>query len=134
MPAPDEPAFDPWRERLEPELRTLENGALLVGHSLGGSVLLKVLAEGGGFPRIGGLFLVAAPFWGARGWTLDEFVLREGFADQLPEIPRVFVYHSRDDDTVPFSHLELYARALPQATARPLDEFGHLFEAPAPRS
>jgi predicted alpha/beta hydrolase family esterase len=132
MPDPDAPAFDSWRERLEPELRALGDGALLVGHSLGGSVLLKVLSEAGRFPAIAGLFLVATPFWSARGWKVDEFVLREDFAERLPEIPRVFLYHSRDDDTVPFDHLELYARALPHATVRPLDAFGHVFEAPCP--
>jgi predicted alpha/beta hydrolase family esterase len=132
MPKPDAPAFAPWRDRLEPELRALEDDALLIGHSLGGSVLLKVLSEGGGFPRFGALFLVATPFWGTKGWRVDEFVLREDFAKALPAIPRLFIYQSRDDDTVPSAHGELYARALPRATTRLLDGFGHVFEAPCP--
>jgi hypothetical protein len=36
---------------------------------------------------------------------------------------RVFLCHSRDDDVVPFGHLALYARALPQATVRELDGY-----------
>ncbi len=132
MPDPDNPAFSRWRGPVDAGLRALEDDALLIGHSLGGSVLLKVLSEGREFPRIGGLFLVAVPFWGSGGWDVDEFVLGEHFAERLPPISRVVLYHSRDDDSVPFAHLERYARALPQATVRALDGFGHLFEAPCP--
>jgi predicted alpha/beta hydrolase family esterase len=130
MPDPDQPAFNRWRGPLERELRALDDGALLIGHSLGGSVLLKVLSEARDFPRIAGLFLVATPFWGEGGWDVEEFVLGEHFAERLPVIPRVVLYHSRDDEMVPFAHLDRYARALPQAKVRPLDGFGHLFEAP----
>jgi predicted alpha/beta hydrolase family esterase len=130
MPEPDNPSFLRWRGPVERELCALDDGALLIGHSLGGSVLLKVLSEARDFPRIAGLFLVAVPFWGAGGWDVEEFVLGDDFAKRLPEIPRVVLYHSRDDDSVPFAHLDRYARALPLATVRPLDGFGHLFEAP----
>ena len=40
----------------------------------------------------------------------------------------MFLYHGRDDRTVPFSHLALYAKALPNAIVRPLDGRGHQFE------
>jgi uncharacterized protein len=125
MPDPDDPAYAPWQERLENELAALDDDVILVGHSLGGSVLLKSLSERKPRRRIAGMFLVATPFWGAE---LDEFVLREDFAARLPRIPRVVLYHSRDDDEVPFAHLGRYARALPRATVRELDGYGHLFE------
>jgi serine hydrolase len=128
MPEPDSPAYAPWHERLEKELAALDDDVILVGHSLGGSVLLKVLSERKHRKRIAGMFLVAMPFWGSEGWQIDEFVLREGFAAKLPRIPRIVLYHSRDDDVVPFVHLGLYARALAQATVRELDGYGHLFK------
>jgi uncharacterized protein len=128
MPEPDDPAYAPWHERLEQELAALDDGAVLVGHSLGGSVLLKTLSERKPTQRIAGMFLVATPFWGGAGWQLDEFTLREGFASRLPRIPKLCLYHSRDDEEVPFGHLALYARALPQATVRGLDGYGHLFK------
>jgi predicted alpha/beta hydrolase family esterase len=131
MPDPDDPAYAPWRDRLEEELAALADGAILVGHSLGGSVLLKLLSERKPrtrVPHIAGLFLVATPFWGPEGWGVEEFRLRKDFAARLPRIPRLVLFHSRDDDEVPFAHLGLYARALPQATVRELDGYGHLFE------
>jgi pimeloyl-ACP methyl ester carboxylesterase len=41
-----------------------------------------------------------------------------------PDVP-VFLYHCRDDKIVPFAHLSLYARELPQATIRAISEGGH---------
>jgi predicted alpha/beta hydrolase family esterase len=38
MPKPDNPAYAPWKRRLEKELAALDDDAMLVGHSLGGSV------------------------------------------------------------------------------------------------
>jgi uncharacterized protein len=126
MPEPDDPAYAPWRDRLEEELAAVDDGVVLVGHSLGGSVLLKLLSERKHTRRIAGMFLVATPFWGGASWEL-EFRLREGFAARLPRIPRLGLYHSRDDEEVPFAHLALYARAIPEAKVRELDGYGHLF-------
>jgi predicted alpha/beta hydrolase family esterase len=127
MPDPDKPAYAPWKERLEKELAALEDEAIVVGHSLGGSVVLKVLSETKHTSPIAGIFLVATPFWGGSG-EVEEFALRKDFAARLPKTPRVFLYHSRDDDVVPFAHLALYGEALPRATVRELDGYGHLFK------
>ena len=131
MPDPDKPAYAPWKERLEKELAALEDEALVVGHSLGGSVVLKVLSETKHTRPIAGIFLVATPFWGGSG-EVEEFALRKDFAARLPKTPRVFLYHSRDDDVVPFAHLALYSGALPRATVRELDGYGHLFKKSCP--
>lgn len=125
MPDPDDPAYAPWKKRVEAEFEGLDDSALLIGHSLGGSVLLKWLSERKHQRAVAGLFLVATPFWGPQ---MQEFVLQEDFAGGLSAVPKVFLYHSRDDDVVPFAHLGRYARALPQATLRELDGHGHLFE------
>ena len=39
---------------------------------------------------------------------------------------KIFLYHSKDDPVVPFSALEKYKNALPQATVRVLDGRGHI--------
>jgi serine hydrolase len=128
MPEPDNPAYSLWRKRLENDLVALDDDAILIGHSLGGSVLLKCLSEKKHGKRIAAMFLVAMPFWGSPGWEVDEFVLHDGFSARLPRMMRAFLYHSRDDDVVPFAHLALYARAFPQATVRELDGYKHLFK------
>jgi hypothetical protein len=51
--------------------------------------------------------------------------LPKDFAAKLPQGTPVFLYHSHDDETVPFSHLALYAKILPKATVREIESGGH---------
>lgn len=132
MPDPDAPRHEAWRDRLVDELAALPAEALVVGHSLGGSTLLKTLAERPRGRAIAGMFLVATPFWDPDRPDIAEYALPEGFAARLPPIGGLFLYHSRDDEEVPFAHLERYARALPRAIVRELDGYGHVFAAPCP--
>ena len=39
----------------------------------------------------------------------------------------MFLYHSRDDEAVPFAHAALYAEKLPRATVQEFDGRGHQF-------
>jgi uncharacterized protein len=64
MPDPESPHYGPWGERLGEILAEIDEPIVVVGHSLGGSVMLKHLAESDGPEPIAGLVLVAAPFWG----------------------------------------------------------------------
>lgn len=128
MPDLENPEYEPWKKQLEKELAALDDEVILVGHSLGSSVLLKYLSEKKYKKPIAGIFLIASPYWGGdEDWQVDEYTLREDFASKLPRIRRIFLYHSRDDEIVPFAHLALYAQALPQATVRELDGYGHVF-------
>jgi uncharacterized protein len=77
---------------------------------------------------IAGLFLIAAPFVGTEGWQVEEDAPAEDFAAKLPEGLPVFLYHSRDDEWVPYAHLALYAEKLPQATIHEFDGRGHQFD------
>jgi predicted alpha/beta hydrolase family esterase len=132
MPDVEHPRYERWKDRLAIELAAVDDGAILVGHSLGGTVLLKYLSENLPSRSIAGMFLVAMPYWGAPDWEIDEYALRDDFASRLPRIPRLFLYQSRDDDGVPFAHLSLYARALPDAVVRELDGYGHTFDRGCP--
>jgi hypothetical protein len=73
MPDPDNPRYRPWRDRIEEELATLDRSedVILIGHSFGGSVLLKLLTEGADQRPIRGLFLVSVPWWGPDGWEYE---------------------------------------------------------------
>ena len=126
MPEPDEPHYRPWRDRIEQELNTVHDSVLLFGHSFGGSVLVKYMAEGSLPVAVRGLFLASVPYWGPGGWQYDEYDLPDDFAEHLPQTP-IFLYHSRDDPTVPFAHLGLYAAKLPDATVRRIEGAEHSF-------
>ncbi len=127
MPEADDEGYEAWKARISKELDALEGEIILVGHSVGGAILLKYLSEEKVRQPIAGLFLVAAPYFGAPNWQVDEVTLRKGFASQLPQSAPIFLYHSRDDDVVPFAHLALYRKKLPQATLREFDQGGHQF-------
>jgi uncharacterized protein len=126
MPDADNPMYRPWRDAIERELAAIDGAVILVGHSFGGSVLLKYLAEGSTTTPIAGIFLVSMPWWGPEGWHWDELDLPPDFASRLPQAP-LFLYHSRDDPEAPFAHLGLYADRLPNATSRPITGKEHSF-------
>lgn len=126
MPDPEHPRFLAWRDQIEQERGKLDADALLIGHSLGGSMLLKFLVEGTDPRPIAGLFLVSVPYWGKQDWEL-EYTVPEDFASHLPSIRHLFLYHSRADQEVPFSSLRRYQDKLPQATVRVLDGKDHSF-------
>ena len=128
MPDPENPRYAPWKDRLAGELAAIRGDVLLIGHSLGGTVLAKYLAEERGADAIAGLFLVAAPYFGAPGWEHAEFML-DGAAPALAAVPRVRLYYTRDDTVVSLDHMALYGRRFPQASARELDGYGHAFSA-----
>jgi serine hydrolase len=123
----DDPHYEPWRERMEAELASLEGRVIIFGHSLGGSVALKYLAEEGFDERVAGLVIAEAPFWGTTGWE-REWALPEGWQAEADDLPPVFLFHSRDDEEIPLASLDRFAERLPSATARTLDGTGHLLD------
>jgi len=117
-----------WKAQIDTELAALDDKVILVGHSVGASVLLKYLSEERVRKSIAGLFLIAAPYWGVdEFWKWDEGQLPQNLAGKLASISRIFFYHSRDDEIVPFAHLALYAEKLPGATIRKFNGRGHQF-------
>jgi uncharacterized protein len=123
----EDPHYEPWSDALGEELAELDAPAIVVGHSLGGSVALKRLAEGRDREAVRGLVLVAVPFWRAEGWEA-EWALPEGWSDEGTDLPSAFLFQSRDDEEISLEHLEGYAERLPRATAQILDGNGHLFD------
>lgn len=126
MPDADAPEFGKWSDRISHDLSALDDGVILVGHSFGGSMLLKHLSEERVETSVAGVFLFATPYWGTEDWEVD-YKLREDFPEALPKEVPIFLYHSRDDEVVPFAHLALYAGKLPHATVREFDVRGHQF-------
>jgi uncharacterized protein len=127
MPDGDDPNVKSWKRKISAELSRLPGKVMLVGHSVGGSILLKYLSEEEVKRPIAGLFVLAAPSWDGDHWNFDDLKLPHDIAEKLAYIPRIFLYHSRDDVVVPFAHLALHGAQLPQATIRAVDGRGHQF-------
>lgn len=126
MPSEESPNYAAWKETMQRSAGELSGEVIFVGHSFGASLLLKALVEGA-LQTPAGLFLLAAPYWGGQDWDVSDYELPENFADKLPIDLPIFLYHSRDDQWVPFAHMERYAQGLPQATVREFNERGHQF-------
>jgi hypothetical protein len=45
MPNEDSPEYEVWKDRIKKDLAAMDGEVILVGHSLGASVLLKFLSE-----------------------------------------------------------------------------------------
>ena len=117
MPAEDDPDYELWRPVIEQAIVRASDPVVLVGHSAGGYMLLKYLAEV--TPRAAAICLIAAPFPGGDpDWTFDGFDLPDDLATRLPTGAPVFLYASEDDEIVPFAHRDLYAAALPGSVTR----------------
>lgn len=126
MPNESEPDYLAWKERIGEELAVMGDGAILVGHSIGASLLIKFLSEDKLKHKIAGIFLIAGPFWhDDTVWRWEEVELPKDAGKRLQEKVPVFLYHGRADEIVPFAHVEMYAQALPQAQVRRLDDRNH---------
>ena len=115
MPNEDDPRYAAWKATLETELAALDANAILVGHSIGGTILVNTLAERSTKKVFAALFLLAAPFVGDGGWSSDDLESPRDLGARLPRGLPVHIFHGSEDETAPPAHADLYARAVPQA-------------------
>ena len=130
MPNEDDAPYEQWKQLVEKELTGMQPPIMLIGHSVGASIIIKAVSELKLEQPIAGIFLIAAPFWGGDGWRYEgykELELPQGIAAKLPGDIPIALYHCRDDEVVPFEHLALYAQLLPQSRVQALDAGGHQF-------
>jgi len=125
MPNEADPQFAAWRVALEREMAALPAGAIIVGHSIGGTILVNVLAERAPAVELGAIALVAAPFVGHGGWKSDDIEPPSDLAARLPAGVPVFLYHGDKDTSAPVAHVALYAAAIPHAHVRRLVDRDH---------
>ncbi len=128
MPHPEYPDYAEWEAGLARHLECVHVGTLLVGHSLGGSVLLKYLTEHRLEERVGGVFAIGSPYWGADpDWDVEPFKFRTDAPVALDDTGHTFIYHSSDDEVIPFAHHDAYARKFPGAKLRAVEGVAHDF-------
>jgi pimeloyl-ACP methyl ester carboxylesterase len=125
MPQEDVPSYARWSAAIRRELATLDDGAVVAGHSVGATILINLLAEKPPAQRRHALALIAAPFVGADGWPGDEFELPRDLGERLPPRVPVHIFHGLEDQIVPPSHADLYARAIPHAAVHLLPGRDH---------
>lgn len=130
MPDEAQPRYPAWRDALLREWQALDGraasagaargGPVLVGHSFGGAVLIRALAERPPRRAPGAIVLIAAPFFGEGGWRSDEMAAPADLGRRLPAGVPVLLYHGSADEVVPLAHVRRYAQAIGQASVREL--------------
>lgn len=110
--------YHEWKIWFEKYFPFLAGNIILVGHSLGAIFIAKYLSKEAFPPKIKATFLIAAPYT-ESDFSLDSL---KKFEEQGGEI---FLYHSKDDPVVPFSELEKYQKALPNAHVRVFEDRKH---------
>jgi hypothetical protein len=125
MPAEDDPSYATWSAAIRHEMADMNDGAVVAGHSVGGAIMIQAIAEQPPEKELAAIVLIAAPFVGEGGWPGDEFELPRDLGAMLPRGVPVHVFHGLDDGTVPPSHADLYARAIPQAQVHRLPGRDH---------
>ena len=120
MPDEDDPKYAPWKAALKNELDKLDDGAVLVGHSIGATILVHSLAEAPPERSPIGIFLVSMPFIGKDGWPSEEIKPEPHLGAKLPAQSPVYLYQGGADEIVPAKHADLNAKAIPQAVVRKL--------------
>ena len=125
MPDEDDPRIARWGPAIRRAVAHLDDGAIVVGHSVGATILVNALAEQPPESELEAIVLIAAPFVGDGGWLSDEFELPKDLGARLPPGVPVHVFHGLVDETAPPSHADLFAQAIPQAQVHRLPGRNH---------
>ncbi|MEW6616992.1 MAG: alpha/beta hydrolase [Patescibacteria group bacterium] len=126
MPNPFDARYAEWKIWFDKLVPFLNDGVMLVGHSLGGIFLAKYLSENK-FPKtITATILVSAPFDGEGDEeSLVDFVLPSSIELFEKQGGKIIIYQSKDDTSVLPIQCEKYKKALPSAYVMMFEDRGH---------
>ena len=125
MPHEADPTYATWKAALKQQFDQLDSGAILIGHSIGGTILIRTLADEPPRLTFAGIFLIAAPFVGDGGWHSEDIEPLSDLGARLSEQTPLYLYHGSKDETAPFGHVHLYSEAIPHAIVRRLSGRDH---------
>jgi len=125
MPHEANPKYAAWKTALKRQFDRLDDGAVLIGHSIGGTILIRTLADEPPTLIFAGIFLIAAPFVGDGGWHGEDIKPLPDLGARLAKETPIYLYHGSNDETAPFGHVDLYAQTIPQAVVRRLSGPDH---------
>ena len=127
MPCDDNAIYEDWCLWFERHFEYFSDNLILIGHSLGGIFLAKYLSQNNIKYKISQLHLIAAPYDIENDVEqLNNFKITE-FPNKLIEknISDIHIYHSKDDDIVPFEESEKYHVQIPGSQLHVFEDRGH---------
>ena len=134
MPNKQNADYVAWKIWFERHFQFINNEKpILIGHSLGGGFLLKYLSENNFPKKISQLHLVA-PYVENNGIYLEKLNTFEFDVKKINVIKDIceetHLWHSKDDNAVPFSHSELIKENISSVEFHVFKDRGH-FRQPA---
>jgi predicted alpha/beta hydrolase family esterase len=118
MPNSQNARYVEWEIVFDKFVSQLDENIIFIGHSLGGIFLAKYLSEKVYPKSIKAVFLVAAPYNTPNDHPCVDFNLLTDLSGLEKQVDKVFIYHSQDDQIVPFSNFIRYQKEIPKATSR----------------
>jgi predicted alpha/beta hydrolase family esterase len=125
MPNGQNAKYLEWMIWFEKYIPFMQDGVILVGHSLGGVFLAKYLSENSFPKKIKATYMVAAPYNEDEGKEMPEFSITHPLRKLEEQGGKLFIYHSKDDPVVAFTEMEKYKKELPKAIFRIFEDKGH---------
>ncbi len=125
MPNAYNAVYKEWCIWFEKYLQLLDEGVILVGHSLGAVFLAKYLSEHDVVKKISATLLIAPPFGRDLGQPLPQFAITEPLTKFEQQGGKIVIYHSKDDPVVDFSELAHYQEQLATAETKVFEDRGH---------
>lgn len=122
--------YEEWKIWFERHFEYLHDDTILVGWSLGAYFLAKYLVENETPFKIKALFLLAPLFEnedvGSDGDDGGDFAFdTEKVGELTKRTPKIYLFHSKDDPIVPYSHSLRYKEALPEAELVTFEDKNH---------
>lgn len=127
MPSKNNAKYIEWKIWFEKIIPFLNDGVVLIGHSLGGIFLAKYLSENKLSVSIKQLHLISAVFdYEDEIEQLADFKITEFPKNFYANtIDQIHIYHSTDDEVVPISESEKYYEMMPDAIFHIFADRGH---------
>lgn len=122
--------YEAWLEVLLKDLATIndEDTVVLIGHSFGGSVIMKYLTENEIVHKVKQVIMIGSPFWGHDEKFSDPLnKLKSDASKHLGKDIEVYHIQSTDDDRVDFSHQAAWKNAFPRLETIQLNAGQHEF-------
>lgn len=129
MPNKANSRYEEWKIWFEKIVDKLDDGLILIGHSLGGAFLAKYLSENNLSKKLKALILVSAPHDDKDlAEPLVEFNVKLHLGNLVKQCPEIYLIYSKDDPIVPESQLEKYKDELSNAKVVVFEDRGHFWQ------
>lgn len=128
MPNKYNAKYDEWKIWFEKVLDYADDSFILIGHSLGGTFLIKYLSENKISKKIEKLFLISSVISDPdhQRYQLDTFSVNKNLIKNISDrADQIILIHSKDDEEVPFCNFEELSEFLPNAKTITFEDRGH---------